>query len=333
MEKKEFKFYIENEDNDPIFPETWYYKYIINKESFDAIINDDLETFRKENNLKLKCSLLDLLLAYHDCYNKYIWYHCDGGYYEYHHYRNRGEIMRDDIQIQNILKENMYKIVNFILKYDIVEDKTFGTEVSNNFKIEESINYILTPRANREYRYDNGNGRNFESLKPYIDLVSACKINAFNIVKYFVDKGLDPNVVPERWYWQYQQNPTPLFYAIKNENFEMVKYLVENGAYLHIPDFLYDDSIDCESYDIEDEYLLDYEILQECKNFEIIHYLIEKDMISKGLDIFEKYITFKSKERSYSLREELIAKYYSPENIEKWSDVYGKDFDEVQDLM
>ena len=41
----------------------------------------------------------------------------------------------------------------------------------------------------------------------------------------------------------------------------------------------------------------------------------------------------KAKEHSDLLKEDLIKKYYSPENIEKWSVTYNKDFDEVQDLM
>jgi hypothetical protein len=33
------------------------------------------------------------------------------------------------------------------------------------------------------------------------------------------------------------------------------------------------------------------------------------------------------------LKEELVAKYYSPENIEKWSVTYNKPFDEVIEVM
>jgi hypothetical protein len=39
------------------------------------------------------------------------------------------------------------------------------------------------------------------------------------------------------------------------------------------------------------------------------------------------------KSRCDLLREELIAKYWRPENIEKWSITYNKDFDEVIDIM
>jgi ankyrin repeat protein len=41
----------------------------------------------------------------------------------------------------------------------------------------------------------------------------------------------------------------------------------------------------------------------------------------------------KAKERSDVLREELIAKYYAPENIEKWGVAYDKPFDEIQEIM
>jgi hypothetical protein len=48
---------------------------------------------------------------------------------------------------------------------------------------------------------------------------------------------------------------------------------------------------------------------------------------------YTKYMKSKAKERSDVLREELIVKYYAPENIEKWSVCYGRDFDEVQEIM
>ena len=41
----------------------------------------------------------------------------------------------------------------------------------------------------------------------------------------------------------------------------------------------------------------------------------------------------KSKDRSNFLREELIAKYMSPENIEKWGLAYNKPFDEIIEIM
>jgi hypothetical protein len=50
-------------------------------------------------------------------------------------------------------------------------------------------------------------------------------------------------------------------------------------------------------------------------------------------ECYDKYMKFKSKERSDLLREDLVMKYYSPENIEKWGLKFNKPFDEVQEIM
>jgi hypothetical protein len=44
-------------------------------------------------------------------------------------------------------------------------------------------------------------------------------------------------------------------------------------------------------------------------------------------------VKIKPKERSDVLREELIAKYHSPENIEQWSIYLHKSFDETIEVM
>ena len=48
---------------------------------------------------------------------------------------------------------------------------------------------------------------------------------------------------------------------------------------------------------------------------------------------YTKYMFEKCKERSDLLREGLIQKYHSPENIEQWSVYYNKPFDEVIEIM
>lgn len=55
-----------------------------------------------------------------------------------------------------------------------------------------------------------------------------------------------------------------------------------------------------------------------------------KELLTK---IYNDYIIKKSKKRSDLLREELVAKYHSPENIEKWSVYLNKTFDEVIEVM
>jgi hypothetical protein len=48
---------------------------------------------------------------------------------------------------------------------------------------------------------------------------------------------------------------------------------------------------------------------------------------------YNNYILQKSKERSDLLREELVSKYHSPGNIEKWSVYLHKSFDETIEVM
>lgn len=71
--------------------------------------------------------------------------------------------------------------------------------------------------------------------------------------------------------------------------------------------------------------------LSEFKHF--IHY---KDEIMNVYNIYEKMKMVKAKERSDLLREELIAKYLSPQNIEKWAlclEYNSKSFDEIIEIM
>lgn len=59
-------------------------------------------------------------------------------------------------------------------------------------------------------------------------------------------------------------------------------------------------------------------------------------MIAKFSNLRDKYdeiIKIKSKERSLLLIEDLLAKYHSPENIEQWSVMLNKPFDEVMEIM
>lgn len=57
---------------------------------------------------------------------------------------------------------------------------------------------------------------------------------------------------------------------------------------------------------------------------------MNKELLTKK---YNDYILQKCKERSDVLREELVAKYHSPENIEKWSLYLNKPFDETIEVM
>jgi ankyrin repeat protein len=64
-----------------------------------------------------------------------------------------------------------------------------------------------------------------------------------------------------------------------------------------------------------------------------IDLISDKDLKEYLLAKYNEMIIKKSKERSKILREELTAKYHSPENIEQWSVYYNKPFDEVIEIM
>jgi hypothetical protein len=64
---------------------------------------------------------------------------------------------------------------------------------------------------------------------------------------------------------------------------------------------------------------------------------MDRETISDYNNRWNKYREIETKKRHKVrcdlLKEDLIKKYYSPENIEKWSITYNKDFDEIQDIM
>ena len=150
-------------------------------------------------------------------------------------------------------------------------------------------------------------------------------------------------------------------------NIEKIKFLVEHGANVNSEDeygetFIYK-CIDTLMYFKEYNYIPTLPSLFGSPNIPVsvdygINELLEiiKYLISKGADIYlfttagcrlgrfeeikpyimkiyNEYMFEKSKERSDILREGLIQKYMSPENIEQWSMYYNKPFDEVIEIM
>jgi ankyrin repeat protein len=198
-------------------------------------------------------------------------------------------------------------------------------------------------------------------------LFTAIKNNELDKVTKLITEGkIDVNIKhPD----DYCYADTPLLCACAYKKIEIIKFLIENGANLNdkdleegntvlihaFPDIdtvrlLIDNGADVNSKNKSKETALIY--LSEILNIERLHKKSKEDcfniiklLIDRGADInhlldnkdnnyiLKKYYMSKAKETSNLLREELIAKYYCPENIEKWSITYNKPFDEIQDIM
>ena len=158
----------------------------------------------------------------------------------------------------------------------------------------------------------------------------ACEIENFELVRYLVEKGESINyfcTVDDGWcgcngHPECGRRHIPLLIAISKNNIEITKYLINNGADIRKTQSLYVSGFSgfgCLN-------------IMHSEYFEMLKYLDEIDF---GLDNEELnfLLKLKSKEQSDLLREELIAKYHSPENIEQWSVYYNKPFDEVIEIM
>jgi ankyrin repeat protein len=144
-----------------------------------------------------------------------------------------------------------------------------------------------------------------------------CEKGYFEILKLLIEKGADVNAKNDNYALKL------LSIACEEGYFEIAKLLIEKGADVNAKDYHGYKALDY-TYKIEI-----FNLLLDNGADISSHLLVTKD----NNCMLKKYYMSKSKERSDLLREELIKKYYSPENIDKWSVYYNKPFDEVQEIM
>jgi hypothetical protein len=199
----------------------------------------------------------------------------------------------------------------------------------NNYDI---VKILLEHRANIDVIDNDGN-------TPIMDSYYGFKIerNWINVIKLLISKGANINS-KDRY------GNTLLFYYI-NDDIEMCNFLIENKINVNEKN-KYGHTALCQQ--------LKFLNVQRIRSRHIYNYIDHKAiytiryLINKGADIdlivnkdhkkevmkyYNDYIIKNSKERSDVLREELISKYHSPENIEKWSVMLNKPFDEVIEIM
>lgn len=304
----------------------WIYGYGRTKEFnyycafYAPMIENDFNTFNK-NVLsqyeipKLKGYLINLLLNFYESFGTaYNEYKCEK--------HNINSFNYDTIEMQtrlekmeNKIKEKMYKITDFVFSHNLIDRKG----ATNQDEIDKIIGYIVGPRHIQD-----------EDHNYCIDVAAAVRINALNVVKYLIEEekaDINRCII--------LGDSPPLVFAIRNNNLEMVKYMVEHGAHINHHFYRHNDNNDIEECFEAYESDIDW-IYKECNSLEIIDYLLEKNIIDTNSKIYKKYkkmIMIKAKQRSDLLREELIAKYHSPENIEKYSVYLNKPFDEVMEIM
>jgi ankyrin repeat protein len=140
---------------------------------------------------------------------------------------NSGELLSaiksDSLELFKILVENGQRDV-----YQIIRDKSylnyaahFGNLEIVKYLVEKyklDVNYINTITDDNKEVPSHGN-----------PLYNAVEQNHIDIAKYLIEKGSDVDEYGGR---ENEENYTPIFEAIINRNFDMVKLLVKNGAYL-----------------------------------------------------------------------------------------------------
>lgn len=237
---------------------------------FESMIKQDFDEFKKlretsdSKSLKLPYSLIDILLNFYDA----------------------SFVIDDKDLYSKSYKEKMYKIAEFVLKHNLVTNPEIA---STQYEIDKIIEFVTSSRYLETESWN----------QPYIDLPKAAEINAFNVVKYFVEMGVDPNTNVGVGY------AYALDFAISNNNFEMVKYLVEHGADINcINNYTYHrPKYDSENFD------------KNVTTFEILKFLLKQN-IDKPFDIesivkedYNNFIDcFISKAKKYSEISEICSK-------------------------
>ena len=233
-----------------------------------------------------------------------------------------------------------------------------GTDVNTVDKHNRNALHYATARrsilSNIKYLVEKGINVNLKDVHGKTPLMYACEDfhKDYETVKFLIESGA--NIHDKN-----NNGETPLLTACNK--YEIVKLLIEHGANVNLKDKYGHTVLDC--YMTELSYIKKYykkiEDIEKYTN--IVKYLISKgadiNLLSKeyrhypnnflgtvevtsiteikkeAMKYYEEVMIEKSKERSDLLKEELIAKYHSPENIEKWSVYYNKPFDEVLEVM
>jgi ankyrin repeat protein len=170
----------------------------------------------------------------------------------------------------------------------------------------ETVKFLLEKVANIEFKNSGTTA-----------LITAMLEGHTEIVKFLLEKGA--NIEAKDKYGN-----TALIRAICGGHIEIVKLLLEKGANIKIKD---------------DYGNTPLKLALGKRRIEIVKLLLDRGADIDNLGqrdneyILKNYYIPKAKEHSELLKEELVAKYYSPENIEKWSLYYNKPFDEVIEVM
>ena len=129
----------------------------------------------------------------------------------------------------------------------------------------------------------------------------ACFNGHFEIANLLITEGADINI-------QNSTGFTSLTFACEKGHFEISELLIYNDADVYVKNHHGKMASDYLNSNLRRK-------LEECLKYN------------------KKYYMSKAKDRSNLLREELVSKYWSPENIKKWSLAFNKDFDEVFEIM
>ena len=159
---------------------------LYSKKRYQCMIDHDLEEFKKflqEHNItKLSGNIISILLGFYESYGTYyIMYKCEKYNLSYNYYSNSFLNYTTDTEekkayqqkIINKVKEKLYKITDFLFKYDLIDKKY----ASNQEEVDKIIKYITSKRHLED-----------EHKNPCIDVHSAVRINALNVVKYLVEE-------------------------------------------------------------------------------------------------------------------------------------------------
>jgi ankyrin repeat protein len=145
------------------------------------------------------------------------------------------------------------------------------------------------------------------------------------IAKLLLEKGAKINQQNNAWI-------TPLISACSKRRYDVVKFLLDNNADPNIRDENGRTAI-CYAIQNQDfettEILLQYGVYLSNKDKQGLYITNLLQYYYFVIDPLKKYV----KRKTSIIKEELIEKYWHPDNVKKWSEFYNMDYSDVIEIM
>jgi len=172
---------------------------------------------------------------------------------------------------------------------------------------------------------EHGADVNYKSSFKHTPLFNACIRGNLEIAKLLLEKGAKINQQNNAWI-------TPLISACSKRRYDVVKFLLDNNADPNIRDENGRTAI-CYAIQNQDfettEILLQYGVYLSNKDKQGLYITNLLQYYYFVIDPLKKYV----KRKTSIIKEELIEKYWHPDNVKKWSEFYNMDYSDVIEIM